>query len=73
MTQREKVLKHILKTGSISSFEAIMDYGITRLAARIHDLKMLGYEFEVERRKNKATGLSYARYLLKDQNDTRTA
>lgn len=65
MTQADVVLKHIQKNGSISSFEAILDHGITRLAARIHDLKQRGLEFTTETRKNNATGKRYARYALK--------
>jgi hypothetical protein len=67
MLQRYRVLKHIYKFGSISPRDAFMDYGITRLAARIHDLKKEGYEFEVERKKHKETGVSYARYKLKSE------
>lgn len=67
MTQADIVLKHIKMNGSISSYEAIMDHGITRLAARIHDLKQRGLEFITVTRKNKATGKRYARYVLKNE------
>jgi len=36
--QCTKVVAHIERWGSINSIEAIRHYGITRLAARIHDL-----------------------------------
>jgi len=34
-----KVIGHIERWGSLNSIEAIRHYGITRLAARTHDLK----------------------------------
>jgi hypothetical protein len=39
MNQRDQVVKHVNKWGSINSIEAIRHYGITRLARVIHDLK----------------------------------
>lgn len=39
MYQSEKVIKHINEHGSINSIEAISMYGITRLAAVIHNLR----------------------------------
>ena len=46
MTQKEMVLQHMKERGSISSFEAFTEYGITRLAARIHDLRDDGYKIK---------------------------
>lgn len=37
--QCQKVVAHIERWGSLNSIEAIRHYGITRLAARIHDLR----------------------------------
>lgn len=39
MSQADTVIAHINKWGSINSIEAIRNYGITRLARVIHDLK----------------------------------
>lgn len=39
MNQKEIVLNHFKKRKSITSWEAIQSYGITRLAAVICDLK----------------------------------
>lgn len=39
MNQKEMVLAHFKKRKSITSWEAIQKYGITRLAAVICDLK----------------------------------
>lgn len=43
MTQNEKVLRHIERFGKISTMEAFTEYGITRLSARIWDLRHEGY------------------------------
>ena len=43
MTQNEMVLKHMQDYGSISSAEAFTEYGITRLSARIYDLRRHGH------------------------------
>lgn len=39
MNQREKIVFYIQKFGSISSMEAFQDLGITRLSARIYELR----------------------------------
>lgn len=43
MTQCECILRHLEECGSITSLEAIMEYGILRLASRITDLKRKGH------------------------------
>lgn len=46
MTQCEQVLEHIDKYGSISSLEAFREYNITRLAARIHEIEVIGTKID---------------------------
>lgn len=58
-SQKERVLKYIEKYGSISSFEAYRDLGITQLGARIWELKKDGVKI---RTRWKAL---YNRYLEK--------
>lgn len=48
MTQQEMILKYIQDYGSISSFQAYADLGITQLATRIKELKAKGYAFHTE-------------------------
>lgn len=43
MTQCEKILNHLQTIGGISAYDAVMRYGITRLSARIFDLRKDGY------------------------------
>lgn len=69
-TQKEKIIEHIEKYGSITSFEAYMDLGITQLATRISELKEKGYEFETEwiTKKNKdGAVVSFKKYYLADK------
>ena len=41
--QIDRILRHLRDYGSITSLEAITEYGILRLASRINDLKRSGY------------------------------
>lgn len=46
MTQRERIMKYVEEFGSISSWEAYQDLGITQLATRIKELEERGEKFE---------------------------
>ena len=48
MNQCEMVINYIKTYGSITTMDAFMELGITRLASRIHDLRMDGYPIEGE-------------------------
>jgi hypothetical protein len=39
LSQRRMILEHLIDRGSITSWEAIQEYGITRLACYINMLK----------------------------------
>lgn len=68
MTQCEFILRHFKDYGSITSLEAMQEYGIMRLASRISDLRKMGYNIEVvtETGKNRyGEKTSYARYSMK--------
>lgn len=65
--QKQRVIDYINKFGSISSWEAYSDLGITQLGARIDQLKKEGYNFktEWESSKNKfGDKTEYKRYYL---------
>lgn len=69
IAQRERIIKYIRDYGSITSFEAYADLGITQLATRIKELKEEGYEFKTEwiNSKNKyGEPISFKRYFLVD-------
>lgn len=47
-TQNDRILRHLNDYGSITSLEAMNEYGIMRLASRISDLKKMGYPITSE-------------------------
>lgn len=48
MNQCERILRHLEDYGSITSLEAMKEYGIMRLASRITDLKKRGHKIKSE-------------------------
>ena len=69
ITQKDRILEYIRNFGSISSFEAYSDLGITQLGARIDQLKKEGYEFRTEWESNTnrfGEKTDYKRYYLAD-------
>lgn len=48
ITQCDRILRHLRDYGSITSLEAITEYGILRLASRINDLKRKGHHITSE-------------------------
>lgn len=70
VTQRERVLAHMQVFGSITSWEAIREYGATRLSAIIFDLKKAGHEItdEYETAINRfGDPVSFKRYKTKER------
>jgi len=67
VTQCEKIIRHMEDFGSISSLEAMQEYGIMRLASRIADLKKAGVpvqKYTVHGINRYGEPTSYARYAL---------
>lgn len=48
MRQSEKVLNYMKEFGTISTFEAFVDLGVTRLSGRIYELREQGYNISSE-------------------------
>ena len=46
MNKTQKVLEHLQQKGSITSWEAIKEYGATRLSAIVFNLRDKGYEID---------------------------
>lgn len=44
MTQCERILRHLEDYGQITTMDAFIDYGITRLSGRIFELRKKGYD-----------------------------
>lgn len=68
MSQKELVLTHLKRTGSITMREAFLDYSIQCLTKRIQELRDLGYKIMTQHKKHPTTGQRYARYVLKRKN-----
>ncbi len=70
MSHSEMILRHLERFGSITALEAMQEYGIMRLGARIWDLRHAGYIITSEL----VTGQNrygeptrYAKYTLKEK------
>ena len=61
-SQKQQVIAHLKKHGSITSWEAIQKYHITRLAAIIFDLREEGNK--IFTRNETGNGKKWAKYLL---------
>ena len=66
MKHKDLVLSHLRK-GTITSMEAIRSYGITRLAARVADLRREGWK--ISTKTIKSNGKSFAEYRLEKQDE----
>lgn len=67
MTQNKEVMEHLLKHGHITSLEAFNRYGITRISARIFDLRKSGVAIETKQvtsRNRHGKLVTYADYRL---------
>ena len=70
MTQEQMVIDYMTEYGSITTLDAFKDLGITRLSAKIFNLKKAGYEIQktAETGKNRwGKPIYYARYSIKEQ------
>ena len=69
-TQCERILRHLKDYGSITSLEAVTEYGIMRLASRINDLRAQGIAIvsEVATGKNRyGEAVHFSVYRLAEQ------
>ena len=67
MTQKEQILLHLEKYGSITPHEALKNYGIMRLASRINELRKDGHRIitqTVIRHYRDGKSTTHAKYLL---------
>lgn len=72
LTQNQMILMHLQDYGSITSIEAMQEYGIMRLASRINDLKREGYNIVSETMKSKnrfGETVHYSVYRLKEEKE----
>lgn len=65
MTQNEMLLHHMRVHGSVTTMEAFSKYGVTRLSARIWELRKAGHTIVRMMEKND-NGKTYARFFLRE-------
>ena len=63
MSQKDMIRNHLVDVGDISTAEANTVYSITRLAARIGELRNEGLDIETVMHQDRR-GRSFARYYL---------
>ncbi len=63
MAQSKTILRHLRNSDHISPAQALIVYGISRLAACIYDLRKVGYDVAMEM-KTDAQGHHYASYSM---------
>lgn len=69
MNKTTAVLEHLKEHGSITSMEAIENYGATRLSAIIFNLRKRGYDIGTDTEGGTdrfGHAMTYARYVLND-------
>ena len=69
-TQADRVLDYIKKFGSITTLEAFRDLGVTRLSARIFELRDKGLNIDstnVTSKNRYGENCTYAKYFLKGE------
>jgi hypothetical protein len=71
MNKHQLVREHLIKNGSITSWEAIQNYGATRLSAIIFNLRKNGMDIRTIMREETdryGNTTQYANYVYKGEN-----
>ena len=66
-TQHTKIIKHLRTTKGLTVREAMIEYSISSLTKRVHELRGMGYEIESVRKTHPVTGQRYTRYFLLEE------
>lgn len=69
-TQAERVLEYIKRFGSITTLEAFRDLGVTRLSARIYELRARNINIEstnVTSKNRYGENCTYAKYFIRKE------
>ena len=70
MTQCEQIIRHMEECGTITSWEAMQEYGVMRLASRISDLKKAGipiHRGKVSQKNRYGETVTFARYSIAER------
>ena len=65
--QHTKIIKHLQTTKGLTVREAMIEYSISSLTKRIHELRGMGYNIESVRKSHPVTGQRYTRYFLLEE------
>lgn len=71
-TQKKAVLAHLKAHGTLTSMEAFHEYGVTRLAAIVFELRAAGHDIVTVMCKGKdvfGNTCNFAKYVLKKVDD----
>ena len=68
-TQHTKIIKHLQTAKGLTVREAMIEYSISSLTKRIHELRGMGYDIESVRKSHPVTGQRYTRYHLLNDGD----
>ena len=66
-TQHNNILKHLKTTKGLTVREAMIEYSISSLTKRVHELRELGYDIVSHPKKHPVTGQRYVRYTLQTE------
>lgn len=72
-TQRAKIVRYMHDFGSITSWEAYQELGVTQLGARIFELKLRGWEFKTEwvtAHNRYGKPVAFSKYFITKEGDT---
>lgn len=70
LSQRDDIIRHLMTEGSITAWEAIKEYGSTRLSAIVYELRKKGWHIESEMVTSKnryGNTVQFARYRFKSK------
>ena len=70
LSQRDDIIRHLMTEGAITAWEAIKEYGSTRLSAIIYELRKKGWNIESEMVTSKnryGNTVQFARYRFKSK------
>jgi hypothetical protein len=68
-TQHMNIINHLHVAGSITVREAMIEYHISSLTKRIHELRKMGWDILSVNKKHPVTGQRYVRYILVERVD----
>ena len=65
--QHKKIIQHLKTAKGLTVREAMIEYSISSLTKRVHELRTMGYDIESVRKQHPVTGQRYTRYFLLEE------